>query len=577
MCGFLGGNNTAWDFEAGIDSISHRGPDGKKICRYQYAALAFARLSVIDLSNRAMQPMDGADDRVHIVFNGEIYGYEQLKRDLSKEYSFRTTSDTEVILNAYLKYGETFVDHIDGMFAIAILDERDGTFRLFRDRAGIKPLYYLYDGKNFAFSSELKGIVQACPAYPFELDYTALYDYLFYQYIPEPKSMYKNVYKLQPAHQLTFDIKEKKILEKKKYWKLHVNTRVSQTRKTKDVQEEFRYLIRKSVKEQMIADVLVGTFLSGGVDSSIVTYEASRINPGIEAFCIGFCNQAFDESRYAKLLTEQYDLNLTARMLSHQDLMDIKGNLKKWYDEPFSDTSAYPTYLVSKLAREKVTVVLTGDGGDELFGGYERYGAFVRQRETLKFKNPKIYKLLLMLHNECGVPDKKFYDRFKTEIDLYFELMGFGFDGVVSKFAKQWKIDKYYEPRWHFYRYDHKDLPPITRLRYLDFKTYLPGAVLTKVDRASMQVSLEARVPFLSRELMEFAFSLSQEDCCALGELKGCAKYAYQGVLPDEILFRKKMGFAVTSNSLSKELRAKSLYAGVLKNEWPGLYAAYNR
>lgn len=572
MCGFLGGNHAEWDFETGLESIVHRGPDGKQICRYGDITLAFVRLSVIDLSDRAMQPMDSPDHKVHIVFNGEIYGYEQLKKDLSKEYSFQTTADTEVILYAYLKYGEGFVDYIDGMFAIAILDERDGTIRLFRDRAGIKPLYYFYDGKNFAFSSELKGIVRTCSTCSFELDYTALYDYLFYQYIPEPKSMYKNVYKLQPAHQLTFRIKEKKIIENKKYWKLHVNTGVSKTRKTEDVQEEFRYLLRKSVKDQMIADVPVGTFLSGGVDSSIVTYEASRINHEIEAFSIGFSSKAFDESKYAKMLAEKYDLNLSARILSHQDLMNVKGKLQQWYDEPFGDTSAYPTYLVSKVAREKVTVVLTGDGGDELFGGYERYGEFVRRREKLRFKNPKLFKALLMLHNQYGLLPKNFYDLFKTEIDLYSELIGFQFDGVVAEFAKKWKIDKYYEPRWHFYRYYRKELPPITRLRYLDFKTYLPGAILTKVDRASMQVSLESRVPFLSRELIEFAFSLSQEDCCALGELKGCAKYAYKGIIPDDILFRKKMGFAVPANSLSKELREKNLYAGVLKNEWPKLY-----
>lgn len=576
MCGFLGGNNTAWNFEAGLESIVHRGPDGKKICRYDDITLAFARLSVIDLSNRAMQPMDSADGRVHVVFNGEIYGFEQLKQDLSKEYDFRTTSDTEVILYAYLKYGENFVNYIDGMFAIAILDERDGTIHLFRDRAGIKPLYYFYDGKNFAFSSELKGIEQACSTISFALDYTALYDFLFYQYIPEPKSMYKNVYKLQPAHQLTFRIRDKKIIQKKKYWKLRVNTRVEQKRKTKDIQEQLRHLIKKSVKEQMIADVPVGTFLSGGVDSSVITYEASRINQNIEAFSIGFDSKAFDESAYAKLMAEKYNLNLSTGILSHQALENVKGNLRQWYDEPFADTSAYPTYLVSKYAKEKVTVVLTGDGGDELFGGYNRYRLFAEQRKTLKFKNPRIFKFLLMLHNQYGMFDRDLYEVFKSEIDLYGELLGFCFEGVVAEFAKKWKIDKYYEPRWHFYQYYNKELPPITRMRYLDFKTYLPGAVLTKVDRASMQVSLEARVPFLSKELIEFAFSLSEEECCALGELKGCLKYAYKGIIPDEILFRKKMGFAVPFDSLSKEIRVKNLYAGVLKNEWPKLYSAHS-
>lgn len=576
MCGFLGGDNTAWDYKGGLASVVHRGPDGKKICRYKDFTLAFARLSVLDLSERAMQPMDSADDMVHIVFNGEIYGFEQLKKELSKDYFFKTTSDTEVILYAYLKYGEKFVDYIDGMFAIAILDEREQTIRLFRDRVGIKPLYYYYDGTNFAFSSELKGIICACTTASFELDYTALYDYLFYQYIPEPKSMYKNVFKLQPAYQLTYQLKDKKIIQNKKYWKMHINTKVSRTRKMKDIYEELRFLIRKSVKEQIIADVPVGTFLSGGVDSSIITYEASRINQNIKAFSIGFSNKAFDESKYAELLIEKYHFNSEIDILDGRILEQVKGKLRQWYDEPFGDTSAYPTYLVSKLARDKVTVVLTGDGGDELFGGYERYGLFAEQRKKVRFKNPQIFKLLLRLQNQYDLFDRSFYEMFKTEIDLYCELIGFNFEGIVAEFAKQWKIEKDYEPRWYFYKYYKKELPQITRLRYLDFKTYLPSDILTKVDRASMQVSLEARVPFLSRELIEFAFSLSEEECCALGELKGCLKHAYKEIIPDEILFRKKMGFTVPYNSLRKELREKNLYAGILKNEWPDLYRAHN-
>lgn len=572
MCGILGGNNFKWNYEDGISSMIHRGPDGMQVKRYPGITLAFARLSIMDLSSRAMQPMDSEDNRVHLVFNGEIYGFRKLKEQLEKKYPFRTTSDTEVVLNAYLEYGDSFIDYVDGMFGIAIYDEREQNIKLFRDRSGIKPLYYYYDGSDFAFSSELKGITKACTGVKFQPDYTAFYDYLLYQYIPEPKSMYKNVYKLPPAYKLIYDVKKKTIVEKKRYWKLHVNTRAAQVRSREDIQEHLIHLIKKSVKEQMVADVPVGTFLSGGVDSSIITYEASRLNSNIEAFSIGFADKDYDEIPFVKLLTDQYGLKSNAEILNNQDLVKVKGSLQKWYDEPFADTSAYPTYLVSRLAKQKVTVVLTGDGGDELFGGYNRYGNFLEQKKGLKNKNPRIYKLLVLLKNKYHLTNQDFCDSYKTEIDLYAKLLGGNMDGIACDLAKQWKIDKDYEPLWHLYQYYNRELPPVTRLRYLDFKTYLPCDILTKVDRASMQLSLEARVPFLSRELIEFAFSLSEDECCMLGELKGCLKYAYEDIIPNKILFREKMGFGVPRDYLNKELSEQHMCAGVLKNEWPELY-----
>ena len=572
MCGILGGNNLKWDYKAGMTSMLHRGPDGQKISHYRDFTLAFTRLSIMDLSQRAMQPMDSEDKKVHIVFNGEIYGFNKLKRALRKKHEFKTTSDTEVILNAYLEFGDKFIEYIDGMFGIAIYDEREGKVKLYRDRAGIKPLYYFFDGKNFAFSSELKGIMELCRNVRFEIDYTAIYDYLMYQYIPEPKSMFKNVYKLQPANALIFDIRSNKIIQNERYWKLHVNIASGRVHSKEDVHEHLRFLVRESIKDQLVADVPVGTFLSGGIDSSIVTYEASRLKEDIEAFSIGFLDEDYDESPYAKILTDKYDLNVETNMLGKNEIQNVKGHLKQWYDEPFADTSAYPTFMVSRFAKNKVTVVLTGDGGDELFGGYTRYSIFLNQRNNYRNNYFKLYDLLQRLGKQVGIEEAKIYEMFETELDFYASLMGVQYNAAVETLAKGWKIGKDYDSKWHLKRYYVKELPPLTRVRYLDFKTYLPGDILTKVDRASMQVSLESRVPFLSKKIIEFAFSLSEEECCPGNELKGCLKEAYSGIIPNEILYRPKKGFGVPADYLRKERNSGSTYFGILQREWPDIY-----
>lgn len=240
-----GRNQKNWNYADGLKSILHRGPDGNQIKKYNSVCLGFCRLAIQDLSQTAMQPMSGADEKVHIVFNGEIYGYQDLKEQLSQKYDFRTTSDTEVILNAYLEYGQDFVKRIDGIFAIVIYDERIQKLLIYRDRIGVKPFYYYYDGQDFAFASELKALEKIIDDRKLHIDFTALYDYLFYQYIPEPKSLYKNVYKLRPATMMTFDLSANKIEDVKRYWSLHVNVTVARKRKREDIAEELRFLLKK--------------------------------------------------------------------------------------------------------------------------------------------------------------------------------------------------------------------------------------------------------------------------------------------------------------------------------------------
>lgn len=563
MCGILGGNNSKWNYKNGIECMQHRGPDGIEIALLDDFTLAFSRLAIMDLSQNGMQPMFSYDNQVGIVFNGEIYGYQKLREQLIKKgYKFRSTSDTEVILNAYLQWGEKFITKVDGMFGIAIYDRREGVVKLFRDRVGIKPLYYYYDGINFGFASELKGIVNMCNTISFEIDNTAVYDYLNYLYIPDPKTYYKNVYKLLPGHQMIFDIKSKRIVRDFSYWTLKINTNQASQRKQVDLIEELRYLIKESVQSQMIADVPVGTFLSGGVDSSIITYEGHQMNPQLESFSMGFEQTNYNELKYAHELSEKYSININSKIFTRGIFRNCYEKMKDWYDEPFADTSAYPTYLVSDMARHKVTVVLTGDGGDEVFGGYPRQKA-LWQKEKEKapdnllitwiysnlMRNKIDYHwlddLTFLLRSNCWLP--KLNDKI---------------------LRKRLGIDKDYDMFWALRKHYIKDLPPMTRVQYLDIKTYLPGDILTKVDRVSMAVSLETRVPFLSKKLIEFSFSLSEEDRLPKGEQKGLLKKAYEKEIGSKILYRKKMGFSMPLNLFAVD---RSPQEQLLKDLWKGV------
>lgn len=571
MCGILGGNNKLWDYEGGIQAIKHRGPDGQRVKHMEEFSMAFARLAIIDLSENAMQPMTSKDGKVTIVYNGEIYGYHLLRKELEKKYEFVSNSDTEVILNAYLEYGDAFVDKIDGMFAIAIYDQNVMQLKLFRDRIGIKPLYYYYSDENFAFSSELKALTKACTTIDFKIDYTAIYDYLYYQYIPEPKTMYQNCYKLPPAHKLIYDVSKKRIASISKYWKLHVNTAKGRYRKDEVLRDELRSLLEKSVKEQLIADVPVGTFLSGGVDSSIITYLSNKLSPNIHTFTIGFEDQKYNEAQYARILTEKYNLNCTERILGQEDIGVINHELKRWYDEPYADTSAYPSFIVSQLAREKVTVVLTGDGGDELFGGYSRYSAYVDSMQGKIIDSEIVSRISKRFRLIEKVPIEIRTKYIATGLDNYLPMIFVADQKEAEYYRRIWKIDKDYDVTWYVKKYYKKELPIMTRVRYLDFKTYLPSDILTKMDRVSMANSLEARVPFLSRKLIEFAFSLSEEECCSSENLKRILKDAYRKEIPLKLLERHKMGFGVPSEYLLSKREKQPITIAILKNKWKEL------
>lgn len=548
MCGILGGSEKNWEYESGLKSMAYRGPDGLRIQALPGFHLGFVRLSIRDLSTRAMQPMLCEDENAAIVFNGEIYGCDALKKRLEgKGYAFRTTSDTEVILNAYLEYGEAFVNDIDGMFAIAIYDKIKQMVHVYRDRLGIKPVYYYYSDGKFAFSSELKGLLKTCTTEKFQIDYTAIYDYLTYRYIPEPKSMYKNIYKLEPAYKISYSIAAGKA-EKQKYWKLHVNTKHGKQRKAEDLEYEVKRLISKSVSEQLVADVPVGTFLSGGIDSSIVSAEIYQLNREIQTFSMGFDvkkkEKEYDETAYAQKLADKFQIPLHTQKFNKASLDSLKKQIVDWYDEPFADTSCFPTYLIAKYAKESgMTVVLTGDGGDEVFGGYLKYPRWSERIEKKHLNAQGLSRLYFKLLHQYA-SNEGIENELLDEISLFAKESYCTDYSIKKEFAKRWNIGLDYDDNWYFKKFDHPELPAYTRAQYIDLKTYLPADILTKVDRAAMQNSLETRVPFLSKELVEFSFSLSQEDRCPKGELKGLLKNAYQGILPDEILYKNKKGFS---------------------------------
>jgi asparagine synthase (glutamine-hydrolysing) len=550
VCGFVGGTEPDWHYEAALETIRHRGPDAGGLLLDGPVRVGFRRLSIIDLAESANQPFLAADGKTWIVFNGEIYGYRRLRAELEKlGHAFRTQSDTEVLLEAYLEWGEAFVEHVDGMFAIAIWDARDRKLRLYRDRPGIKPLYYFYDGKRFAFASELKAIETALAPAGLATDQTALYDFLGYRYVPAPKTLYRHCFKLLPGHTLSYDPASGAASEPRPHWRLETAaTRDGIT--ADDAAEELREIIDESVRDQMIADVPLGFFLSGGIDSSVVVAAATAAGGRVETFSIGFDSDEVSETPFARLVAEHFGTAHHEKILSQAGAQDLLPSLKEWFDEPFADESALPTFLVSSIARERVTVVLTGDGGDEVFGGYKTYDRFARYAKWPSW--PQVFdrgvaRLRRRLHRRNPV------NRFlrvlemglSSDVALWSKIMHGMSHDAKAKYRNEFGLGKDYDDWWHYRQYWRDDLPLRTRLQYIDFHTFLPGLVLTKVDRTSMAVSLEARVPLLSRRLIEFSFSLPETIRYYGDQSKGILRHAYRDILPQPILERRKKGFGV--------------------------------
>ncbi|MBC7574523.1 MAG: amidotransferase 1, exosortase A system-associated, partial [Herminiimonas sp.] len=526
MCGIVGIFDTrgAREIDPALvrrmnETQHHRGPDEGDVYTEPGVGFGHRRLSIIDLSS-GQQPLFNEDKSVIIVFNGEIYNYQDLMAELiGLGYKFQTRSDTEVIVHAWEHWGEACVDHLRGMFAFAIWDRNQQTLFMARDRLGVKPFYYalLPDGM-FIFSSELKAL-RAVPGLPRTIDPRSVEDYFAYGYVPEPKTIYQGALKLSPGYTLTLKVGQTPPAPKK-FWDVPFKLHAAMT--AKDAEGELIVRLREAVKIRMVAEVPLGAFLSGGVDSSaVVAMMAGLMQEPVNTCSIAFNDPAFDESKYAAQVAEQYHTNHHTETVDTDDygLLDTLADL---YDEPYADSSAIPTYRVCQLARKRVTVALSGDGGDENLAGYRRY------RYTLAENNVRdmlpsglrrpLFGALGKLYPKADWAPRMF--RAKTTFEaLSRDLVEGYFHGVSimsDKMRDQLFSDSF---RRQLQGYRAIDVmkehaaasptdDPLSMIQYLDMKTYLPGDILTKVDRASMAHALEVRVPLLDHKFVEWVSGL---------------------------------------------------------------------
>ena len=533
------------------ETIAHRGPDGHGEFLDDHIGLAHRRLAVIDLSADGAQPMHSVCGGYVIAFNGEIYNFQELRaKYAAKGYVFRSRTDTEVILAAYSFHGEACLAQLYGMFAFALWDKQRRTLFLARDRIGKKPLYWWHGGNDrLAFASELKSLLLLPRVRP-EIDQTAIVDYLKYLYVPAPKTIYHNIYKLLPGHSLTLRIGEDPVI--KEYWdvKFAANDGLGFAAAT----EHLLDLIRQQTSLRMVADVPLGAFLSGGVDSSgIVALMAQNSTEPVRTCTIGFADKAIDETPYAREVAERYG-TLHHEYQVRENLIETIQVLPRYYDEPFADSSALPTYHVSRLAKQAVTVALSGDGGDESFGGYQKYVTELIE-DKARCTVPRF--LLRILHGLTADSPQGLRKKISSLSTAALADPGTGFYHTntfitdrqlgqllapqLASFCREYDPAEYTRQYWE----KQQGADHVTRMLYTDLKTYLPGEALVKVDRASMAHALEVRSPLLDHSVVEFAATLPSRWKLVGKQKKIILRQAFSSLLPSDFLARRKQGFAV--------------------------------
>jgi asparagine synthase (glutamine-hydrolysing) len=523
-------------------AIQHRGPNDEGHHLGSGVALGMRRLSVIDVAGGS-QPIANEDHTVHVVFNGEIYNHHVLRDRLAGRHVLRSRSDTEVLVHLYEEFGPEMVHHLRGMFAFAIWDERSSRLTIARDRLGIKPLYYWTTADGVAFASELRSLL-ALDDFPREIDVDAVHEYLALGYVPDPACIFKGVRKLPPGHLLTWDVSRG--VEVRKYWTA-VRPEVAVTDE-REVIEELRRLIADAVASHLESDVPLGAFLSGGIDSSTVVAQMKRLTESrVDTFSIGFEEEEFNEAPHAARVARELGTNHT-ELIVRPDADALIEQVARTYDEPFGDSSALPTMLVSALARRHVTVALSGDGGDELFGGYTRYVDLAGRRELPSEMARRVVAAIGRFLPHGAIGRNRLLDLGRTRRGRYASTVAYALPvregGVVEAARNELALDLLLEP-W-FDAASERDF--LTQLTLVDLHTYLPGDILTKVDRASMSVSLEARVPLLDHPLVEFAVALPGSVKYRNGNGKWILREAIKGLVPDSVLEQPKRGFAVPLN-----------------------------
>ncbi|MBN1779933.1 asparagine synthase (glutamine-hydrolyzing) [bacterium] len=549
-------------------TIVHRGPDDEGQWSRGPAGLGMRRLSIIDLST-GHQPISNEDNSMQIVFNGEIYNFQLLRRELETlGHRFRTNTDTETILHGYEEWGTGICERLNGMFAFAVWDDRNHVLFLARDRIGIKPLYYYQDDEKLVFGSELKAILRH-PEVACTLDPVALNNYLTFEYIPAPRSIFREVHKLPPGHWLYWQDDQ---LRERSYWTL-----VPQEMPISENQarEKLAALLKDAVKLRLISDVPLGAFLSGGLDSSImVSQMAALMDQPVKTFSIGFKESSYNELKYARAVAAKYKTD-HHEFVIEANALELTEKLIRHLDEPFGDFSIFPTYLVSKMARDFVTVVLSGDGGDELFSGYDSYRAHRFDRSFYHLL-PKALKHGLfdpMARNLNPTEKKKgWINSFKRFVQgtqlpksLYharwmvflqeMERQQLFSDDILEELAP-------YDPYDFIHTYSRQadGLSDVTRTGYIDVKSYLVDDILVKVDRMSMAVSLEARVPYLDHRIVEFCYSLPPAMKMKGYKTKMLLQNTFWDALPPEVQKRDKQGFSIPiKNWIRNDLKSMML------------------
>lgn len=537
--------------------LEHRGPDDEGIFINQQSGfsvgLGHRRLSIIDLSLQGHQPMCNEDESIWIVFNGEIYNFLELRENLIKKgHKFKSKTDTETIIHLYEEKNEKCLDDLRGMFSFAIWDEKDNKLFLARDRIGKKPLFYYLDDEKIIFASEIKSIIQH-DTVKREVNLEALDDYLTYLSVSGPKTMFKNIWKLLPGHYMVCSLRGCNIRE---YWDVSFSNVIN---KDEDFfKGRLLELLSECVKYRLISDVSLGAFLSGGIDSSVIVALMSEVlkNPVLTS-SIGFEEKEFNELDYARVISEKYKTNHSEYMVTPK-ITNILDKLVWHFDEPFADSSAIPTYYVSKMAKKSVTVALSGDGGDELFAGYRRY-YYDRLENRLRIipeflrryligsiagiypkadRLPQFLRAKTLLTNISLSPERGYYntrsifnDSLRRDIlneEVSRELKNYDPFSILEKYFKKANTDD-----------------PLSRIQYVDIKTYLVDDILVKVDRMSMAHSLEVRSPLLDHKFLEFAASIPSGYKLRKKKSKYIFKESIKDKLPREIYLRKKMGFSV--------------------------------
>lgn len=563
MCGITGYFSPSGKFNeahllAANNSLLHRGPDAGGVYTSGMVGLGHRRLSILDLSETANQPMISANNRFVMVYNGEVYNFKEIQQEILKyrpDVKFKTSSDTEIILEAFSLWRENIVNMLNGMFAIAIYDKDNGSLYLFRDRLGIKPIYFYWDDKDFFFASELKAIKAIRNVIHLELNDKAIPYFFHLGFIPEPHSIYKNVYKFPTGSYLKLN---KHGFELNSFWE--PASKITKEILTDEVKakQQLKDLVISSVKYRMISDVPFGTFLSGGIDSSLVTAVAQSISSEpVKTFSIGLNEKDHNESHFAEQVAKYLNTDHHTFNVTQQDALDLVADLDSIYDEPYADTSAIPTLMVSKLARKHVTMTLSGDGGDELFMGY---GAHIwAQRLSNPFisglRSPINFALEMGNNRAKRVANLfKSYSQTNFESNIFSQEQNLFYEKELPLLLGNLSAEaiKYFPELKELKR----KLSPTEAQAMFDFTVYLKDDLLVKVDRATMKHSLETRVPLLDYRIVEFAFNLDEKL-----KLKGnISKYLLKEVLYDFVprtyFDRPKKGFSVPMYQwLKKDLK----------------------